>query len=149
MHDALFRKTLRDIRFRTDTFRQRAMVRTLVREMNVDVVTQPTPVALNSPSFPIGLSAPLVIGLLNGGVEYPPGFQFLESSLARFARAGSRFVANIFGSVIRGKRNAKCVLVAYERTRRALPRGIRGRTVEIPEIGIDPNVWTLRKSVSE
>jgi glycosyltransferase involved in cell wall biosynthesis len=44
-------------------------------------------------------------------------------------------------TVLPGKKHADVVLVANERTRRALPSGIRGRIIELVENGIDTGVW--------
>ena len=50
------------------------------------------------------------------------------------------FVDLVHG-LVPGKRLADVVLVANERTRLALPSGIRGRVIELVENGIDFSVW--------
>jgi glycosyltransferase involved in cell wall biosynthesis len=51
----------------------------------------------------------------------------------------------LFNFIIPGKRLARLILVANRRTREALPRGIKGRVVELVENGVDLSIWQ-RKS---
>jgi glycosyltransferase involved in cell wall biosynthesis len=44
-------------------------------------------------------------------------------------------------SLLPGKKHADVLLVANERTRRALPSGIRGSVIEMNENGIDVDLW--------
>ena len=60
-------------------FCQRAIVRGLIRDRRIDVIHQPIPVAPRFPSVLFGLGAPVVIGPLNGGMDYPPAFRRSES----------------------------------------------------------------------
>jgi hypothetical protein len=64
-------------------WRQRAAVAQLVKKLEVDVVHQPTPVSPRAPSLLVELPAPLVIGPMNGAMEYPPGFRFLQPRAGR------------------------------------------------------------------
>ncbi len=125
-------------------FCQRGIVRRLVRLEGVDVIHQPIPVSPRFPSLLSGLGAPLVIGPLNGGMDYPPAFKHAESAFSRTAIALGRSFSNIVNAILPGKRNAAVVLVANERTRQALPSGLRGRILEIPENGVDLAQWTAK-----
>ena len=120
---------------------QRSIVRRLIRDQRVDVIHQPIPVAPRFPSAIFGLGAPVVIGPLNGGMEYPPAFRRSESWMSRSALSFARLFANIGNTLLPGKKHASVVLVANERTRRALPSGIRGKVIELVENGIDIGVW--------
>ena len=120
---------------------QRSIVRGLIREHRIDTVHQPIPVAPRFPSAMFGLGVPVVIGPLNGGMEYPPAFRRSESWMSRTALAFARLFANIGNTLLPGKKHANVVLVANERTRRALPSGIRGQVIELAENGIDIEVW--------
>jgi glycosyltransferase involved in cell wall biosynthesis len=122
-------------------FCQRAITRRLVRDQRIDVIHQPIPVAPRFPSLMFGLGVPVVIGPLNGGMEYPPAFRRTESGISRAALAFARLFADAGNVLLPGKRYASVILVANERTRRALPSGIRGRVIELVENGIDVGVW--------
>jgi glycosyltransferase involved in cell wall biosynthesis len=87
------------------------------------------------------LGKPVVIGPLNGGMEYPPAFHHTESWISRVAIALARFFANAANTLLPGKKHASVVLVANQRTRRALPSGIRGRIIELVENGVDIGDW--------
>ncbi|WP_254955427.1 glycosyltransferase family 4 protein [Cyanobium sp. Cruz-8H5] len=114
----------------------------LIREHQLNLLHQPTPVSPKAPSLMFGLGVPVVFGPLNGGMTYPPGFAHLEGRAGRLlvvvARAGSHLVHR----VMPGKLKAHTVLVANERTRRALPRGIRGRVIELVENGVDLKLFS-------
>ncbi len=120
---------------------QRSIVRGLIRDQRVDVIHQPIPVAPRFPSAIFGLGVPVVIGPLNGGMEYPPAFRRSESWMSRAALAFARLFADAGNTLLPGKKHASVVLVANERTRRALPSGIRGQVIELVENGIDTRVW--------
>jgi glycosyltransferase involved in cell wall biosynthesis len=122
-------------------FRQRAIVRRLIRDHRIDVVHQPIPVAPRFPSVLFGLGVPVVIGPLNGGMEYPPAFRRAESWISRALLAFARLFADAGNTLLPGKKQADVVLVANERTRLALPSGVRGRVIELVENGIDFGVW--------
>jgi glycosyltransferase involved in cell wall biosynthesis len=120
---------------------QRSIVRGLIRDQHVGVIHQPIPVAPRFPSAMFGLGVPVVIGPLNGGMEYPAFFRRSESWMSRTGVAFARLFANAGNTLLPGKKHASVILVANERTRRALPSGIRGRVIELPENGVDIGIW--------
>jgi glycosyltransferase involved in cell wall biosynthesis len=122
-------------------FCQRSLVRRLIREQRIDVIHQPIPVAPRFPSVLFGLDVPVVIGPLNGGMDYPPAFRSAESWFSRVAIGTARLFVNAANTLLPGKRRADVVLVANERTRQALPSGIQGEVIELVENGIDFAVW--------
>jgi glycosyltransferase involved in cell wall biosynthesis len=122
-------------------FCQRAIVRHLIIDKQIDVIHQPIPVGPRFPSMLFGLGVPCVVGPLNGGMEYPPFFRNAEPRLSRAALAFARLFSDFANTLLPGKKNADVVLVANERTRRALPSGVRGRVIELVENGIDLDVW--------
>jgi glycosyltransferase involved in cell wall biosynthesis len=130
-------------------FCQRTIVRRLVRERRIDVIHQPIPVAARFPSAIFGLGAPVVIGPLNGGMEYPPPFRRTESWMSRAAIVLARLFTDVANNLLPGKKQAEVVLVANERTRRALPSGVRGRVIELVENGIDFGIWQGASSSAE
>ena len=124
---------------------QRRIVRTLTVPRTV--LHQPIPV---SPRFPSllagaasGVTAPLIVGPLNGGMEFPPAFRTTESLLTRIAIPLGRALSNLVNTILPGKCHAALVLVANARTRAALPAGIQGRIVELAENAVDLTQWQV------
>jgi glycosyltransferase involved in cell wall biosynthesis len=126
--------------------RQRRLVRGLVRAHGVHVVHQPIPVSAIEPSVMTRLGAPLVVGPLNGNMDWPPAFRHHEGLGARLALAAARIVAGFCNVVFPGKQRAAVVLVANERTRRGLPRGLRAQVGLMPENGVDTQLWRRERS---
>src|SRR5258707_4666094 len=54
---------------------QRRVIRQLIRDQGISVIHQPMPVSPKEPSMMYGLGVPVVIGPMNGGMEYPPAFR--------------------------------------------------------------------------
>ena len=130
----------------TTQWAQRRQVRDLIKTHDIDIVHQPIPVSPKMPSLMYRLGVPVVIGPLNGGMEYPPAFRREQGLLARFALVLGRAIGNLFNLLIPGKRLARLILVANARTKNALPTGVRGQVVELVENGVDFHIW--QKSVS-
>jgi hypothetical protein len=75
-----------------------------------------------------GIGAPMVIGPMNGGMNYPPGFSKSEGLLERwFTRAG-RTASQMVNFVVPGKREAAILLVANERHAGHCPMASLGRS---------------------
>jgi glycosyltransferase involved in cell wall biosynthesis len=110
------------------------------------VVHQPIPVSPRFPSLLWGLGAPVVIGPLNGAMDYPKAFRGAESWASRVAIAAGRSLSDAVNTLLPGKRRAAAVLVANARTREVLPSGLRGRVIELPENGVDLTQWSDRAS---
>ena len=119
---------------------QRAVVRRLL--LPGTIVHQPIPVSPRFPSVMAGLGAPLVVGPLNGGMEYPPAFRDAESVITRTLIALGRAFTNAINAVFSGKRNAALVLAANARTRAALPSHLKGRVAELAEHGVATSQWS-------
>ena len=127
-------------------FVQRKIVRRLVAEESIDVVHQPIPVSPRFPSLMSGMGAPVVIGPMNGGMDYPAAFRRTESVFTRVSIHYGRHFANFVNFWLAGKRKAALLLVANQRTRMALPSCARGEVIEFPENGIDLRTWTAPAS---
>ena len=119
---------------------QRAVIRTLL--LPGTIVHQPIPVSPRFPSILAGLGAPLIVGPLNGGMEYPAAFRGAESFVTRALIALGRSFTDAMNAVFSGKRNAALVLVANARTRYALPSKLKGRVVNLVENGVDAGQWS-------
>jgi glycosyltransferase involved in cell wall biosynthesis len=119
---------------------QRVIVRRLSTEHSV--IHQPIPVSPRFPSLLSGQGSPLVVGPLNGGMNYPPAFRRTESWVSRSLIALGRRLSNAINAGVAGKRHAAIVLVANARTLAALPSGLHGRVLEMPENGVDLSQWT-------
>jgi len=85
------------------------------------VIHQPTPVSPAAPSLIYDLGAPVVIGPMNGGMHYPPGYEDFEGRWARLFVKLGRPMAGLINRLIPGKRRAALLLAANERTAKALP----------------------------
>ena len=119
--------------------RQRGSVRRLTTSRCV--IHQPIPVSPRTPSLLFGMGAPVVIGPLNGGMEYPRAFRRSESWVSRAVVALGRASSNLINALLPGKREAAAVLVANERTRAALPSGLRGHVMLLAENAVDVQLW--------
>ncbi|MGL5063395.1 MAG: glycosyltransferase family 4 protein [Microcoleus sp.] len=121
---------------------QRRIVRKLVSEQQIDIVHEPTPVSAKFPSLMFGFGVPVVMGPLNTAVKFPAGFgRSRQSPIVDIVIAiGYQFV-NVFNRLLPGKIQAETVLVANERTKQALPSGVRGKIIELVENGVDFSVW--------
>ena len=98
---------------------QRRLARALVGPDTV--IHQPTPVSPAAPSMIHDLGAPVIIGPMNGGMSYPPGYEDFEGRASRlFVRLGRPF-SGLVNRLIPGKRRAAMLLAANERTVQALP----------------------------
>jgi glycosyltransferase involved in cell wall biosynthesis len=121
---------------------QRRMIKKLIGKCGINVVHQPIPVSPKSPSFMWGLGVPVIIGPMNGGMDYPGAFRQEESLLTRAFVSLGRMSSSLVNTIIAGKRYARVLLVANERTRLALSFGTRGKVIELPENGVDLSIWS-------
>jgi glycosyltransferase involved in cell wall biosynthesis len=121
--------------------KQRKLVRSLVAEHGIDVIHQPMPVSPREPSLMCGFGVPVVIGPMNGGMEYPPAFARSRGLIERWLVRAGRLASWGLNRLLPGKRVAALLLVANERTRRALPPGLRAPVVELVENGVDVSLW--------
>lgn len=131
------------IRLLTQT-RQRRVARQLIREQGINIVHLTMPVSPLEPTLIRRLGAPLVIGPLNGGMSYPPGFTHRERGWVRaFVKAGRAF-AGVANRCLPGKAEAARLLAANERSRQVLLDAFPGsaaRITVLPENGVDLSVW--------
>jgi glycosyltransferase involved in cell wall biosynthesis len=119
---------------------QRRLAKKIVQQQEIDIIHQPILVSPKEPSMIFGMGAPVVIGPMNGGMQYPSGF-CRDNALVNLGVETGRLVANLFNTLIPGKRQATTILVANQRTKASLPKGITGRIVEVVENGVDLAIW--------
>ena len=125
---------------------QRREIRRLLREQAISVIHQPIPVSPKEPSLIFGMNVPVIIGPMNGGMHYPPGFLQLQTRTERLALATGRRLADFMNYLMPGKRRASMLLVANERTRAALPRGVCRNVLTLVENGVDLALWSAPTS---
>ena len=123
-------------------FLLRKKTQKLVKDLNITVVHQPVSVSPKMPSAIFDVGAPVVIGPMNGDINYPPGMQQIrQSSLSKLLLNLGRWASNFLNFIIPGKRRAKILLVANSRTRDALPFGSSNKVFTIVENGVDLSIW--------
>lgn len=120
---------------------QRSIIRRLVCEHKIDIVHEPMPVSPKYPSLMFALGVPVIIGPLNGGMEFPPAFQHRQSRWVKLTVNLIRQFSDLVNHLFPGKLKAHTLVVANERTRQALPTGVRGKIIELVENGVDLSVW--------
>lgn len=96
-----------------------------------------------------GMQVPVVIGPMNGGMDYPPAFRELQNLADTIAVSSARRLANLMNYLIPGKREAAALLVANERTRAALPRGACAHVLTVVENGVDLNLWKTKSDIED
>jgi len=124
---------------------QRLLAKQLVQRHQITVVHQPIPVSPKEPSLIFGVDAPVIIGPMNGGMDYPPAFQKMQSRFVHVSLAAGRLLSKWLNWLIPGKRQAAMLLVANARTRAALPKGVCSNIVELCENGVDLSVWQQKR----
>lgn len=124
---------------------QARIIRRLVAQGEVDIIHQPIPVSPVAPSTIYGFGVPVVIGPMNGGMTFPPGYQDYESKVARHSILLARKAGAFANWVIPGKRRAASLLVANARTRKALPVQNHPKIIELVENGVDLSIWRRPK----
>ena len=120
---------------------QRRIIARLVRENDIGVVHQPMPVSPREPSLLHGFGVPVLIGPMNGGMDYPPAFRRRRGLAERLLMRSGRASAAALSLLMPGKRRAAMLLVANRRTRDALPAGVCNHVVELVENGVDLGLW--------
>ncbi|MEL6460653.1 MAG: glycosyltransferase family 4 protein [Cyanobacteria bacterium J06621_15] len=124
---------------------QRQIVRELVKQNNIDIVHQTIPVSPKFPSLIFDVGTPVVIGPMNGGMDYPPSFNHQSWFVDLTMFVGRKF-SNFVNYLVPGKLKADVLLVANERTKQALPAGHKKTILELVENGVDLSIWQNSKS---
>jgi glycosyltransferase involved in cell wall biosynthesis len=120
---------------------QRRIIKRVVREQQIDIIHQPIPVSPKEPSMIFDMGVPVVIGPMNGGMDYPPTFRRMQSRFVDLTLGIGSLFANSLNTLMPGKPKATTLLVANQRTRDALPKGIHSKVIELVENGVDLSIW--------
>lgn len=121
---------------------QRRIAKRLIREHKIDVVHEPIPVSPKLPSAMFNLGAPVIIGPMNGGMHFPPAYRQRQGTIERLFMTAGRGLASFMNRMLPGKRRARRLLVANERTKAALPASLVRTPVEIlVENAVDLDLW--------
>ena len=123
----------------------RQVVKKLIKKHDIQLVFEPSPITPKGLSFMYDLGVPVVIGPLSGGLEFPPAFRYMDSSLSRISVAVGRFFSETMQRLIPGKLQADTLIVANKLTEEALPKGCRGKVYKVIECGVDLDIWEPRK----
>lgn len=121
--------------------KMRKLVKQIKKDKDIQLVFQPTPNTPKSPSSMYGLEIPIVIGPLKGGMEFPPAFQDMDSSLTRNILKIGKNSSNLLQKLMPGKLLADILLVGDQQTKELLPLGYQGKLYEILECGVDLKLY--------
>lgn len=121
---------------------QRQVIKRLITEVGINIVHQPMPVSPKEPSLLFNLGVPVVIGPMNGGMDYPPAFRGLQSMHEALVLMLARSLSCVLNTIFPGKKKASLLLVANTRTQKALPNCLhKVRTNILVENGVDLSLW--------
>jgi glycosyltransferase involved in cell wall biosynthesis len=113
-----------------------------LRAGRFDVVHRITPM---SPTLPSPLArkcpVPFVLGPLNGGLRWPPGFG-QELRREREWLTHIRALHTLLPGYRSTYRHAAAILAAFPHTVADLPAWCRDRVIDFPEVGVDPALFT-------
>ncbi|HAC62740.1 MAG TPA: group 1 glycosyl transferase [Cyanothece sp. UBA12306] len=120
---------------------QRDVVCQLISQYEINVIHQAIPVAPRYPSLIFGLDKPVIIGPLNGNINFPPAFRASQNYLSSLVISLGRFFSEFVHQILPGKLKAQVLLVANERTRQALPKKVQGKIIKLVENAVDLSLW--------
>ncbi len=115
---------------------QWGQIRRLVKASSINIIHQPIPVSPKLPSGVFGFGVPVIIGPMNGGMHFPPAFEYLAASGELFAFKLLRKLAVGLKWLIPGKRLASLLLVANARTKAQLSPAEQLKARVLPENGV-------------
>jgi glycosyltransferase involved in cell wall biosynthesis len=121
--------------------RQRRLILSLVKIHHFEIIHEPTPVSPRLPSIMFGMPIPVVIGPMNGGMDFPPNYN-LDGRFARFMLFVLKFTSAFWNILSPGKLEAALLLVANKRTSNALPPNLKRKQIrEMVENGADLDLF--------
>ena len=112
------------------------LVKKIVKDKQIDLIHEPAPVSAVQPSAMFGFGVPVIIGPMNGGMSFPPAFQYMAGWSERILYQFIRMFTSVYNLIIPGKFFANALLVANKRTLHALPKLRLGKVIELVENGV-------------
>lgn len=119
-----------------------------IKEKNINIIHEPSPVSPKQPSLMFGLGVPVVIGPMNGGMSFPVAFECMASKLEQYMYGFVRFFSSVSNVMIPGKLFAAVLLVANNRTAVALPFFRLGKVKALVENGVMSTVGQKKKNTT-
>ena len=123
---------------------QLKMARQIVRKHAIDIIHEPAPVSPKQPSMMFSLGVPVIIGPMNGGMSFPPAFNYMTGRIERLMYGVIRALSSIYNVLIPGKLFSSLLLVANQRTKQALPLFKLGQVDELVENGVFTSIVRLK-----
>ena len=120
---------------------QKSIVHRLINNSASTLIHQVIPVSPKAPSLMFNMGVPVVFGPLNGGMSYPSAFSHYEGRSSNWLNALGRSFSGLFNRLFPGKLRAAMIIVANQRTKDALPKGLTGDVRMIVENGVDLSIW--------
>ena len=134
----------------SSNLRMKKIAKKIVKEQKIDVVHQVTPVSAKAPSFIYRVNAPVVIGPMNGGMEYPPEFKKKITFINEMFHQLGKKSGKILNFIIPGKNKAALLLTANQRTYNSLKTVVRNKNIKIEhENGVDLSLWNKSEELAE
>lgn len=106
------------------------IARKIIQKHQINLIHQPSPVSPKIPSMMFGLKRPVIIGPMNGGMDYPPAFKHMNTAIESVSYFIFRSFSHVANVMIPGKLLANLLLVSNIRTQNALPK-LHAKRVEI------------------
>ena len=119
-----------------------------IKEKNINIIHEPSPVSPKQPSLMFGLGVPVVIGPMNGGMSFPVAFEFMASKLEQYMYGFVRFFSSVSNVLIPGKFFAAMLIVANNRTAVALPFFRLGKVKALVENGVMSTLDQKKKNTT-
>ncbi len=119
-----------------------------IKEKNINIIHEPSPVSPKQPSLMFGLGVPVVIGPMNGGMSFPVAFEFMASKLEQYMYGFVRFFSSVSNVLIPGKLFAAVLIVANNRTAVALPFFRLGKVKALVENGVMSTLDQKKKNTT-
>lgn len=111
------------------------IARRITRHERIDYVLRINPVSLRLPSVLAWLPVPVFTGPHNGGIEWPPGFAYMDAEEMTVTRL--RFLGTILHALYRDFARYAGIFVASEHYAQAIPNRHRSKAISMSENGVD------------
>ncbi len=117
-------------------FYQWKTARSVIKSKGVDIVHETAPVSATQPSAMFALGVPVIIGPMNGGMRFPKAFSHMSGIVEKVLYKVIPIFSMFYNIILPGKLFAKLMLVANNRTFKALPKLRCGNVELLVENGV-------------